>query len=589
MYDYFAATRFARDSENPYLRPGDHIRFEREDRRVSLGGEVHWPGAYQLRSGDDLGDLINLYGDGATDEGDLSRVEIRRIPREGESIPVLITVDAGSLAGRRTGLEHLDQVRVPGRAELQPVVYFEGAVNEEPVVSRAADEESTSEGETAKTARVFRHPLREGETLFQALRSVRARVLSSADLRSAELRRVGEDSPRPLDLEALLYEYSTEQDLVLRPGDRILIPFGEFEVYVSGEVKRSQWVSLSTLTRLEMIRAHFTPYSSERNVVVESRDGSRATYDLHRADRAGDARQNPFLRPGDRVVVRKYDRQVRIAGQVKRPGTYQLLPGEELSDLIYDYADGPTVDADLEDIRITRSASEGEDLSTLRYVDAGANPAFGLLDQDAVSVPNRNDYLPVVFFEGAVGGGEEELGEESTSDQLRYQFRPGETLSYAVRQIAGRFTPASDLENAYLLRQGLSGIIGVDLRDFLYSRNLQSDIELQPLDRIIVPFRQFFVTVSGAVALPGQYSYIPDRTYEYYLGLAGGTDPNRNIGGRVRVRDVEGERRRTSAYIQPEDNIFVPTNNPLAYLGPFATVLGTTVSLVSLVLTLTGD
>jgi protein involved in polysaccharide export with SLBB domain len=274
---------------------------------------------------------------------------------------------------------------------------------------------------------------------------------------------------------------------------------------------------------------------------------------------------------------------------VRKPGTYQLKHGEDLGDLIETYAGGLTVNADATDVTVTRFSVDDDDISIVEFVNAVTNPEYELLDQDQVTVPNRNDYLPVVFFEGAVGGGDEELAEESTSDQVRYQFRPGETLSNAVRNIAGRFTPVSDLENAYLLRESVIGPIAVDLREFLYSRSLENDILLQPLDRIVVPFRQFFVTVSGAVALPGQYPYIPDRTFEYYLGLAGGTDPNRNIGSRPRITTVDGERRRPSDYIEPEDDVFFPTNNPLAYLSPFATVVGTTVSLVSLILTLTNN
>lgn len=616
-YDYFAAQRFGDADENPYVRPGDRITFQREARRVTLSGEVHRAGSYQLRPGDDLGDLLDRYGDGVTDAGDLDRVEIHRLPPRGESTPVLIEVDASTLSGRRTTVQNLDVVRVPARSERQPVVYFEGAVDpsrrttdragtsgaaalpgaemsvsadsSRADVSGVESESSDSPDEVTTTPRVFRHPLRAGETLSQAVRAAKPLFLPEADYRNAELKREGEADTRPIDLDRLLYGDDSGADVVLRPGDRILIPFGEFEVYVTGEVKRSRWVALSNLSRLELVRGHFTSYSSERDIRVVSRDGTEKQYDLFRADRYGEGAENPFLRPGDRIIVSRYERQVELSGQVRKPGTYQLLPGENLADLIDAYGEGLTVNGDPREVRITRFKVGEQELSRVEFVNATVTPEFRLLDQDRVSVPNRDDFLPVVFFEGAVGGGREELGEESTSDQVRYQFRPGETLSNAVRSIASRFTPVSDLENAYMLRETVIGPISVDLREFLYSRNLENDIILKPLDRIVVPFRQFFVTVSGAVTLPGQYPYIPDRHYEYYLGLAGGTDPNRNIGARPRIHDVSGARRSPSDYIEPEDDIFFPTNNPLAYLSPFATVVGTTVSVVSLVLTLTSN
>lgn len=584
-YDLFAAQRFGEEEQNPYVRPGDEIVFRRESRRVSVSGEVHRSGAYQLRPGESLGDLLNRYADGATDAADSSRVEIRRLPPQNEVTPLLIEVDATTSTGRRTALQHQDAVRVPNRTERQPVVYFEGALADPSVPTTG----STDDPATQRVARVIRHPLRAGETLGQAARALRSSILPGADVRNAELKREGEPDARPIDLDRVLHGETRDGDLKLRPGDRVLIPFGEFEVYVTGEVERSQWVPLSNLRRLELVRQYFTAYSSERDLRVVSRDGTEKTYDLFRADRDGAREENPFLRPGDRVVVSRYDRQVTVRGQVRKPGTYQLRSGEDLGDVIATYAGGLTVNADATDVTVTRFDVGDEEVSVVEFVNAVTNPDFELLNQDEVTVPNRNDYLPVVFFEGAVGGGEEELAEESVSDQLRYQFRPGETLSNAVRSIAGRFTPVSDLENAYLLRETVIGPIAVDLRDFLYSRSLENDILLQPLDRIVVPFRQFFVTVSGAVALPGQYPYIPDRTFEYYLGLAGGTDPNRNIGSRPRITTVDGERRRPGDDIEPEDDIFFPTNNPLAYLSPFATVVGTTVSLVSLILTLTSN
>lgn len=625
-YDYFAAERFGDADENPYVRPGDRIIFQRERRRVTLSGAVHRSGAYQLRPGDDLGDLLETYGDGVSDTGDPTRVEIRRLPPPGESTPILIEVDASTLAGGRTTLENLDIVRVPSRSERQPIVYFEGAVElpvstaggrsdalDSAAFERAAVEavpgeevqlptevsaDQATQGEadagsstdgSSRTPRVVRHRLRAGETLAQAVRAMQASFLPEADYRNAELKRVGEAETRPLDLDSVLYGAAPEADLVLEPGDRILIPFGEFEVYVTGEVKRSRWVALSNLSRLEVVRGHFTPFSSERDVRVVSRDGTQRRYDLFRADRYGERGENPYLRPGDRIIVSPYDRQVQLSGQVRKPGTYQLLPGEDISNLIDDYGEGLTVNGDPTEVRVTRFKVRDDEVSKVKFVNATAVPDFPLFDQDTVNVPNRNDFLPVVFFEGAVGGGREDLGEESTSDQLRYQFRPGETLSNAVRSISNRFTPVSDLENAYMLRETVIGPIAVDLREFLYSRSLENDIRLRPLDRIVVPFRQFFVTVSGAVASPGQYPYIPDRTYEYYLGLAGGTDPGRNIGARPRIRDVSGKRRAPSDYIEPEDDIFFATNNPLAYLSPFATVVGTAVSVVSLVLTLTSN
>ena len=51
---------------------------------------------------------------------------------------------------------------------------------------------------------------------------------------------------------------------------------------------------------------------------------------------------DPYLRPGDVVTLFKADRTVTLAGAVYRPGTYQLLPGETLKNLIDFYGSGLT-------------------------------------------------------------------------------------------------------------------------------------------------------------------------------------------------------------------------------------------------------
>lgn len=366
---------------------------------------------------------------------------------------------------------------------------------------------------------------------------------------------------------------------------------GRFEVYMTGEVTESRYTTVTGLTRLGSLSRHFTKYSSERDVRIVSRAGESRTFDLFAARRDGREDQNPFLRPGDRILVSPYDREVRVSGQVRKPGAYHLLPGEDLCDVLERYGGGVTAGAATEAVRITRNSTS--EISRVEYVDASERCEIELLDQDLVHVPDRNAYLPVVYFEGALLGrprsnadGTAEIAESPS--RVRYQFRPGETLSSAVRALGARFTEESDLANAYLERGNAGERMPVDLSAYLFSQDEGAVIALEPKDRIVVPFRRLFVTVSGAVQAPGSFPYIVDRTYEYYLGLAGGVDTSRNIGGKPKIRTADGGRRELSKAIGPEDDIFFPTNNPFVYLTPLATIIGTAASVVSVVLAITG-
>ena len=68
------------------------------------------------------------------------------------------------------------------------------------------------------------------------------------------------------------------------------------------------------------------------------------------------------------------------------------------------------------------------------------------------------------------------------------------------------------------------------------------------------------ISVSGAVYDPGSYPFIPGKGYSYYVGLAGGIDPERNNFDRVKITDSDGKARSRDESIEPGDKIFVRTN-----------------------------
>ena len=132
-----------------------------------------------------------------------------------------------------------------------------------------------------------------------------------------------------------------------------------FNVIVKGEVPQTVEQSVWALSRLStVVEANMTAYSSIRDVVVTSANGTTKHYDLFLAKRDGDIAQNPYLRPGDVITLRKFHKRVSIGGAVRRGGTYELLEGENLKDLIDTYADGFTETADKNRITISRVLKE---------------------------------------------------------------------------------------------------------------------------------------------------------------------------------------------------------------------------------------
>jgi protein involved in polysaccharide export with SLBB domain len=321
--------------------------------------------------------------------------------------------------------------------------------------------------------------------------------------------------------------------------------------------------------------------TSIRDISVTSASGTDRTFDLFKA-RRGDLREDPFLRPGDVITFNRIQRVVTIRGEVERPGMYQLLEGENLKELIEYYGSGFTPLADktrLELVRYVNSRSISGDKYFLGEGDIPAN--YVLQNFDAVTVPEISQLRPVMFVEGAVGS--IDADSPTVATRMTVPFNRGEYYSSLVRNNRGWFSAVSDTRNAYIIR-GYDQI-PINLNPMLYDAEYRSEIEIQENDTLIIPFRQYFVTVAGAVADPGRYPYIPDRTWEYYIALAGGFLAGRNVRESVLITDISGKRLEKGEVITPETIITAQTNSGLFYFNQYAPVITTVLSIITTTLT----
>jgi len=79
---------------------------------------------------------------------------------------------------------------------------------------------------------------------------------------------------------------------------------------------------------------------------------------------------------------------------------------------------------------------------------------------------------------------------------------------------------------------------------------------------------------------------VPDRTYRYYLELAGGIDPERSANGKVTIVDSAGKKLKRDAVIKPGDRIFVKSNDFTYNFNRYFPVITAGVGLVTTILTL---
>lgn len=373
-----------------------------------------------------------------------------------------------------------------------------------------------------------------------------------------------------------------------------------FKVVVKGEVIQTTERSVWALTRLSTVIENLTTdFSSIRNVTITSYDKKSKSYDLFKALRNGDLTQDPYLRPGDIITVKKANRLVCIEGAVNRPGNYELLLGENLKELIDYYGDGFSYYADCSKFELVRRKIGGDDGGEKIYLTEQAyQDNFGLISFDKITIFNSNDLLPVIFVEGAVNSVKEQKSNfginysteknstksESSSNltsnnRIAMHFNEGEDYSFFVRRNKDIFTNVSDLEKAYIIRG--TECIPLNLSKILYDSSYDSQVLMQFYDTLLVPFKQFFVSVSGAVYSPGRYPYIPNRTWDYYIGLAGGFVKEKNTNSAIKITDTDGKVHTKDEYILPEMIIEAKCNSGLYYFNQFAPVITTVLSVIT--------
>jgi hypothetical protein len=142
----------------------------------------------------------------------------------------------------------------------------------------------------------------------------------------------------------------------------------------------------------------------------------------------------------------------------------------------------------------------------------------------------------------------------------------------------------SDLANAYIRRKDREEPIAVNIEKFLYNFETTDDIMLENGDYIIIPFRQYFISVAGAVIAPGRYAYVPNRTWKYYVNLAGGLDYNRNTRESLSVFDKDDRMKPKESFLDPEDRIFVESNDFVYNFNRWLSLLGSVASVVTAVI-----
>ncbi len=219
-----------------------------------------------------------------------------------------------------------------------------------------------------------------------------------------------------------------------------------------------------------------------------------------------------LLRDGDVIVVKLFNGQVELEGEVRRPGVYEIKENETFNDLLND-AGSFTSEAFKSFITVIRNTEKGK---AVLNISANELDQLSPLDGDVIQIRSGEDvYDNRVQLEGAVRlPGQYQLTENLTVKQL---------IEKAQGLRGDAFFPRATI---YRMNSDFSQqTIVFDLRSLL--KGDSADIPLMNEDIVkifsIYDLREeYYVEINGEVALAGTYPYINNMTVEDVILLAGG-------------------------------------------------------------------
>jgi len=172
-----------------------------------------------------------------------------------------------------------------------------------------------------------------------------------------------------VDLYDFLVRGDAGDDEIVLAGDVVMVPPVGSTVGIAGYVQRPAiYETLGELTVAEALElaGGLTPFTFTPTAQLErTRDGrGRVTIDLSLDDEG----RKTQMQDGELLLVGAVDTRmqpvVRISGQVVRPGSYEHRAGMRITELLQ-LADGPTIDAYLPQILISRQVGPVQELEVV--------------------------------------------------------------------------------------------------------------------------------------------------------------------------------------------------------------------------------
>ncbi len=286
------------------------------------------------------------------------------------------------------------------------------------------------------------------------------------------------------------------------------------KVTILGEVNLPGTYSLPSLaTTFNGLYASGGPNlnGSFRNIKLVRANKVIAKIDMYDFLINGNSKGNIPLKDQDVIKVEPYDARVELKGYVKREGFFEVLPKENLANLLA-YAGGFTPSAYTNRIKVVRNNGSQKSVAD---VEKTAYAMFLPKNGDVFMVDSiLNRYENRISIEGAV-------------------FRPGyfslegnNSLKKLIANADGLKEDAF-ISRATIVRKKMDNsleVLSVDLNEVL---NGSGDILLQREDKVNIASKtemreSFSITITGQVLKPGKFPFAENMHVEDLIIMAGG-------------------------------------------------------------------
>lgn len=210
--------------QNPFVAPGDKIYVPGIGEAVQLTGAVRMSGRYEILGDETLADVIS-YAGGLEPTAQLAKLRIDRLNENNRYTRLTLeSVDPNEIV-----LENGDLVTIPSSTTTAETITVEGAVFTAPATEG-------SPRSIPLTPVLLDIPYTPGVTMLSLLEDLGGPTPFAEAERSFVIRgETGERLPIP-DLPTVWAERQYDRDIVLRPGDYLVIPLKNLRVRVTGYV-----------------------------------------------------------------------------------------------------------------------------------------------------------------------------------------------------------------------------------------------------------------------------------------------------------------------------------------------------------------